>query len=165
MLYERRQSLLLSQSGFKQLLSEILTDKFHQYLLQMDQEFQFYSFSANKRLWKVFSTKSWSLLLSQSGLKQRESLPLEFYQYLEQFAQPFYFSLLLADRVDYQQGALQKKQVTDPFTEPFKIDESMELQYELHNSFYSSMMKGTVISSFRTAPCTKPSTSKTFTAI
>ena len=28
-LYETRQSLLLSQSGFKQLLSEIVTDKFH----------------------------------------------------------------------------------------------------------------------------------------
>ena len=28
-LYETRQSLLLSQSGFKQLLSEIGTDKFH----------------------------------------------------------------------------------------------------------------------------------------
>ena len=29
MLYKWRQSLLLSQSGFKQFLSEILTDKFH----------------------------------------------------------------------------------------------------------------------------------------
>ena len=35
MLYERCQSFLLLQSGLKQLLSEILTDKFHYYLLQL----------------------------------------------------------------------------------------------------------------------------------
>ena len=40
MLYERRQLLLLSQSGFKQLLSESLTDKFHWYLRQLAEELQ-----------------------------------------------------------------------------------------------------------------------------
>ena len=37
------------------------------------------------------------------------------------------FSLPLADRTDYHQGALQKEPVTAPFTEQFKIDENMKL--------------------------------------
>ena len=113
----------------------------------------------------ILYERSRSLLLSQRGLKQRESLPRKFYWYLEQFAQPFHFSLSLVDRIDHQQDALQKEPVTAPFIERFKMDESMELQYELYNSYYSSKMKGTMISSFRTAPCKKPSTSKTFTEI
>ena len=52
MLYGRRQLLLLLQSGFKQLLLERLTDKFH--LLQ---HFVCSLFSADRRLWKVYSTK------------------------------------------------------------------------------------------------------------
>ena len=71
--------------------------------------------------------KIWSLLLMQSGSKQQESLPREFYQYLQQFAKPLHFSLPLADRIDYQQGALQKEPVTAPFIEQLKIAESMEL--------------------------------------
>ena len=50
----------------------------------------------------ILYKKSRSLLHSYSGLKQRESLP----------AQPLHFSWPLADRIDYQQGALQKKPVT-----------------------------------------------------
>ena len=75
------------------------------------------------------------------------------------------FSLPLADRIDYQQGPLQKEPVTVPCIERFEIDVNMELQCELYNSYYSSMMKGAMTSSFRTAPFTKPSTSKTFTEI
>ena len=44
-----------------------------------------------------------------------------------QFAQSFHFSLPLAERIDYQQGALQKELVTAPFIERFKIDESIKL--------------------------------------
>ena len=42
---------------FKQLLSESLTDKFRQHLRQLASELQFCSFSADRRLSEVFSTK------------------------------------------------------------------------------------------------------------
>ena len=83
-------------------------------------QFQFYSLSAYKRLWKVFSTKRVRHCSFVECLKQRESLPREFL--LNNF-----ISLPLADRIDYQQGAQQKEPVTALFTERFKIDESMEL--------------------------------------
>ena len=44
MLYGRRQLLLLSQSCFKQLLAESLTDKFHYYLCQCASAFLFAHF-------------------------------------------------------------------------------------------------------------------------
>ena len=85
-------------------------------------------YSLHKRLWKsILYEKSRLFLLLWSGLKQWESLPREFYYYLEQFTQPFHFSLSLADKIDYQQGVLQKEPVTAPFIERFNIDESMKL--------------------------------------
>ena len=89
--------------------------------------FSFTHFLLIKGYGKYSLRKSRSLFLSQRDIKQRESLPCEFYQCLEQFAQPFHFSLPSADRIDYQQGALQMEPVTAPFIERFKIDEIMEL--------------------------------------
>ena len=56
MLHGRRQ-LLLSQSDFKQVLSEDFTDKFHQYLRQFASAFHFCSLSTDRGLWKMCSTK------------------------------------------------------------------------------------------------------------
>ena len=49
MLYERSQLLLLSQSGFKQLLLASLTDKYHSYLCQFASAFYFCSLFVNRK--------------------------------------------------------------------------------------------------------------------
>ena len=58
MLYERFQLLLLLQSGFNQLLSESLIEKFYcSYLRQLAREFQFCLLFADRRLWQIFFSK------------------------------------------------------------------------------------------------------------
>ena len=49
MLYGRRQLLLLSQSGFEQLLSASLIDKYHSYLCQFASAFYFCSLSVDRK--------------------------------------------------------------------------------------------------------------------
>ena len=97
--YGRSQLLLLLQSGFKQLLSASLTDKYHQSLCQFTSAFYFSSlFVDRKKTMESVHYKSRRLLVAVLNTYFFDSLTDKFHQHLEQFAYKLYFCSPLAAR-------------------------------------------------------------------